>query len=243
MIFLFHGSNPSASREAFLQLRSHYSPLAIFSLSGKANFGQFQEICEPGALLGGVRLIMTEIYLKEAGHGQTSLINDEHLPDYLKNKPESTHVALWFDEELPAQHPLLQALNKEKAVRIFRTNLVPPNVFSFLEELANRRRPEALGKFCYWQKMEINNVYLLTMMVWQLRRLLTFFYGASPGRLAPFVRARLSRQIKNFSEKELLSFYEELSVLDVRGKSGETDLSLGLFRLVEKITTPCSDDF
>lgn len=244
MIFLFHGNNLVASREAFLQLQRQYaaaaesdSAAAIFSLSSSATLPQFQEVCEPAALFGGSRLVIMEIPLKEAVRRQAALINDASFPDYLKNKPESTHVALWFDEELPARHPLLQALKGERAARIFCAHLVPPNVFSFLEELANRRREGALRQFCYWQRREINNVYLLTMMAWQLRRLLAFFYGVSLGRTAPFVRLRLTRQVKNFSGNELLSFYEELSILDAKSKSGEIDLSLGLFRLVEKITT------
>lgn len=243
MIFLFHGNNLVTSREAFLQLQRQYAAAAksdlaaaIFSLSSNATLPQFQEVCEPGALFGGVRLIIMEIPLKEAVRRPAALINDASFPDYLKNKPESTHVALWFDEELPARHPLLQALKGERAARIFCANLAPPNVFSFLEALANRRREEALRKFCYWQKAGINNIYLLTMVAWQVRRLLAFFYGIPLGKVAPFAQAKLTRQVKNFSEDELLSFYDRLYDLDTRGKSSEADLSCGLFRLVEEIT-------
>lgn len=243
MIFLFHGGNLVASREAFLQLRNRYAAAAksdlaaaVFSLAGDANFRQFQEVCEPGALVGGVRLITMEISLGQSGRRPPSLVNDERLPGYLKNKPEATHVALWFDEELPAKHPLLQALSGEKTVRISCARLVPLNVFSFLEELANRRRLAALRQFGYWQRREINNVYLLTMIVWQIRRLLAFFYGTPLGKVAPFAQARLTRQAKNFSEGELLSFYDRLYDLDRRGKSGERDIPLGLFSLIEEIT-------
>lgn len=236
MIFLFHGNNLVASREALRQLLQQYTAASVFSLKGDVAFEQFREACEPGVLFGGVRLVLVEVFLKEVSRRSTALLNAEPLPAYLKNKPESTHVALWFDEELPARHPLLQALIGEKTARLFCANLRSANVFSFLEELANRRRREALRQFCSWQRVEINNVYLLTMMAWQWRRLLAFFYGTPLGRMAPFVRAKLARQVKNFSEEELLGFYEELAVLDARSKSGEADLSLGLFRLVEKIT-------
>lgn len=235
MIFLFHGQDTVASREALLKLKSQYNPTAVVSLPKDTDLGRFREICETLTLTGETRLVVIETYLKELGRRKDNLLSEADFSAYLLRQPEGSDTALWFDDRLPSQHPLLLNLAQDKKTKVVCATLVPPNVFSFLDDLAERRRLGALKKFCYWQKMGVNNHYLLTMMAWQVRRLLSFSYNV-PIKISPFAHARLIRQIKKFTEAELLTFYEKLSGLDQQSKSNDVDLSLGLLRLLERIT-------
>ncbi len=119
------------------------------------------------------------------------------------------------------------------------------NIFKTLDALAGRDKRNALALFHKHLEQGENEIYILSMLVYQIRVLLRlkdlmdkgtpFYELAKITKLHPYVVKKNSGQLKNFSMEQLKSIYNRLLDLDLQIKTGRIDGLTGLDLLINEI--------
>jgi len=120
-----------------------------------------------------------------------------------------------------------------------------PNIFATIDALANRNKNLAYKLIHQHLEQGENEIYILTMFVYQFRNLLQIKSlidgGLSPDGLAkktglhPFVIKKSWGMLKNFSLDVLKKIYERLSKLDIAIKRGRIEPQVALDLIVGEI--------
>ena len=107
------------------------------------------------------------------------------------------------------------------------------NIFKTLDALAQRDKKTALKLLHEHLEQGENEIYLFSMLTYQLRTLLklkdliekgTPFHDlARQSKLHPFVIKKSSQQLKNFSMDQLKKIYHRLLEIDLQIKTGRLD--------------------
>ncbi len=107
------------------------------------------------------------------------------------------------------------------------------NIFQTLDALANQDKKTALKLLHQHLSEGENEIYLLTMFIYQIRNLLKLkdlmengvpFYSLAPkSGLHPFVVQKSSQVLRNFSLDQLKKVYHRLSEVDLELKTGRMD--------------------
>ncbi len=115
-------------------------------------------------------------------------------------------------------------------------------IFDMIDAIANRQRPVALDLLYRHIANGQDPYYLLTMIVYQFRNLLTVSDLLARGMTAtdiakkaalhPFVVQKTIRQCQKFSLEELRDAYQHLLALDTESKMGICNLNDELYRFV-----------
>jgi DNA polymerase III delta subunit len=215
MIFLFHGENQPALRDALLALREGYDEAVFWE----------RELDELGSyLLSPSLLAKRELVIVE----DPELDKTAGLIDAAKKGRKD--VALIFPGDIPAKK-LPQ--NKEIKVRCFREE-IPKNAFPFLGALAAKDKEGAFVQAHRLFQEGMDPHFLLAMIVWQMKTLARVKGGSTRG-IHPYVVGKLKGVVKNFSEEDLSRAFSLLLKEDLATKKGKAD-SATLDFLIEKLT-------
>ena len=82
-------------------------------------------------------------------------------------------------------------------------------------------------------------IYLLTMLVWQVRNLLRaklYNNGGPKPKMAPFVLRKAQGQVRSFEEEGLVGIFRSLLDAEIKLKTTQLDPALVLDQLVGEIT-------
>jgi len=228
MLFLLHGENVSASRQALVDLKRNYSAdsISVFDAK-KLDENQFARVCQSVPLLGDRRLVVVE------GKPSSSL----HL--FISSSlPPTTDVVFWIGEELKSSNKLFKLVKSAGGqIRHFKPS-VPKHVFGFLDALGYKNKKKAFLELHRLLDQGESPLYLLTMMVWQARNLLRvkLYNGGGPKpKMNPFVLRKAKSQIKSFEEGELVGIFHKLLEAEVALKTTPQEQKLVLDVLVDKI--------
>ncbi len=226
MIYIFHGENLGASRAALVELKKKYVNLDSFTPEKADDFEEIFRAAESVGMFAEDRLIVVE--------GPKRLFGLTALVNYLESKPATTHFALWSDEELSEDSPLL-SLAKKTGGQVFHFPGAESKPFPFLDALGARQKVRALRELNMLLRIGENPLGLLALIVNQFRSLLHIKFGTLPEKTHPYVRRKITIQSGNFSINELLVFYRRLLKLEVDLKLGGEPRG-GLMGFVEAVT-------
>ncbi len=119
------------------------------------------------------------------------------------------------------------------------------NIFKTLEALAGKDKKQALRLLGEHLKQGENEIYILSMLIYQIRvllRLKDLMVKGTPyqqlakiTKLHPYVVKKNSSQLRNFSLDQLKQIYRRLLDLDWQIKTGRLDGLIGLSLLIEEI--------
>jgi len=122
---------------------------------------------------------------------------------------------------------------KEKDVEILVKPKIDTNIFATIDAIAYRDKKKALKLLHQHLEKKDDEIYLLTMFIYQFRNLLKlkdlvekgvpFYQLAKRTGLHPFVVKKSWEQIKKFSLKELKKIYQKLLFLDLEIKIGQIE--------------------
>jgi DNA polymerase III delta subunit len=227
MFILLHGENVSASREALVELKKNYSSDSISVFDAKKfDADEFVRACQTPSLLSDRRLIVVEGKLP---------ITSYQLPI----TSLSVDLVFWLGEELKPSNKLLKQVRELGGqTRIFK-GAVPKHVFGFLDALGYKNKQKAILELHRLLDQGGSPIYLLTMIVWQVRNLLSVKLAANGGpkpKMAPFVWRKTQGQVKNFGEVELVGIFHQLLEAEIALKTTQQKPKLVLDLLIDKIT-------
>ena len=224
MIYLLHGENVSASREALLELKKDYSSNSVSVFDAKKfDEDEFLRVCQSVPLLGEKRLIVVE------GKPRKSLIVN-------RESCEANDVAFWVGEKLKPSNKLFKQVKElDGQIRHFKP-AIPKHVFGFLDALGYKNKEKSFLELHRLLDQGESPVYLLTMMVWQIRNLLKVKLSVGGGpkpKMSPFVLRKAKSQVKNFEEEKLVGIFRNLLKAEISLKTTQQNPTLILDLLVD----------
>lgn len=220
MITILHGENHLASRNQLDVLKKEQKSEEILSLDGKKiTSTDLIQALEAPSLLASTRLVIIErlFSLKKSAEQQKIIT-------YLVENQKNVNLILWEDEEIAKT--LLSQFSDSK-IFLFK----PENtVFKFLESLKPGQTKEMLGLLNKAFVSEIPEI-IFSLLVRQFRLLLLISNKEKEEaedlkRLAPWQKQRLTTQAKDFTQKQLISYYHKLLDIDYQQKTGQNVFDL-----------------
>jgi len=216
MIYLFHGENQPALRDALLELKKGYDE-AIFWEREPEELGSY--LLSPSFFAKKELVIVEDPDLG----GLTGLVG--------LIKKGGKDVVLTFSDKVPrGKLPKDEGLK----IRYFREE-IPKNVFPFLDALAAKDKKSAFAQAHRLLRAGEDSHFLLTMVVWQMRNLAKVKGKATKG-LHPYVLGKLKRLERNFTEAELSHAFSLLLKEDLATKKGKANSTTFDF-LIEKLVS------
>jgi len=221
MIYLLHGENVGASRQALIDLKKNYSSDSVSVFDAD----EFTSVCETPSLLSDRRLIVIEGKLPVTSY------------QLLVTSP-AADLVFWLGEELKPSNKLFKQIKElGSQIRHFKP-VIPKHVFGFLDALGYKNKQKSFLELHRLLDQGEAPLYLLTMMVWEARNLLKVKLSASGGpkpKMAPFVLRKTQSQMKNFEEKELVGIFHKLLEAEIALKTTPQNPVLVLDLLVDSI--------
>jgi DNA polymerase III delta subunit len=228
MIYLFHGDDVGASRQALLDLRKNYPADAVSVFEAQdLDSDELLRVLDTPAMFSEKRLIILE------GKPPQSVVNNPQL-----SVSGSATLAFWVREPLKASDKLLKWVReRDGEIRQFRER-VPQHVFGFLDALGYKKRQKAFLELHRLLERGESPVYLLTMIVWQIRNLIRakLSLAQRPKGINPYVLRKAQSQSKNFGEEELVLIFKNLLAAEKMLKTTSKDPVLLLDQLAYTIT-------
>lgn len=222
MIYLLHGENQPALRDALLELKKKYDEAIFWE----------KEVEELPIYLASPTFFAQKGL--PVGRRELVIIEDADpsgLPDLIEvAKRGEKDIALVFSEKIP---PAGIPRNGGIKILYFREE-IPKNVFPFLDALAAKDKKKAFAQVHRLLQAGEDVHFLLSMIIWQMRSIAKVKGKVTRG-IHPYVLGKLRRLEKNFSEEELSRAFSLLLEEDLKAKRGRTH-SATLDFLIEKIT-------
>lgn len=143
--------------------------------------------------------------------------------------------------KLIAFNPHLTAENVGGLVK----SKIENNIFNLIDALGRRDKKTALERLHEQEELGQNEIYILTMIVYQFRNLVKVrdcleqgmpaYLIAQKTGLYPFVVRKSLAQARNFSKEGLKKIYQRLLDLDLAIKTGRIEPKVGLDMLIMEI--------
>ncbi len=231
MIYLLHGENLGASRQALLDLKKNYSSDSISAFDAKKiDVDEFVRVCETPSMLSDRRLIIIEGKIQPSALRLLSSLAPS----------STTDVAFWVGEDLKSSNKLFKQVKELRGQIHHFKPAIPKHVFGFLDALGYKNEKRAFLELHRLLDQGEAPLYLLKMMVWGVRNLLNVkclpASGGSKLKMNPFVLRKTKSQVGNFEEEELVDIFRKLLEAEVFLKTTQLDPVLVLDRLVGGIT-------
>lgn len=226
MFYLLHGTDVNSSRQALLDLKRKYSSDSISTFDAmKLDMDEFIRACETLPMLSERRLVILE------GKPSTMQLSSR------LTLPTTTDLVFWTDEELKSSNKLLKLVKEAGGqIRLFREK-VPRHVFGFLDALGYKNKRKAFLELHRLLDQGEAPLYLLTMIVWQIRNLLNVkFQNSNVKKMNPYVLRKVQNQVKKFEGDELVEIFRNLLDAEVKLKTAQLNPALVLDCLVDRIT-------
>lgn len=216
-LHLLHGLGISASRKKLIDIRSAFDSNNVITFDDNANIQEVLASLNTQSLLSNEQLIVWENAPEEIA---------------LDLSPVTSHLSLvlWFDHKLKESSKILKWFREQKGEVLNFEESKEVSVFPFLDLLANKDKKAYLEM----KKLKDNGFeiyYFLTMVFYLLRNLVT-----TPKNAPDFVRNKLERQRRNFTQEEIKEIYRNLLEIDFKIKSGLLEKEQAEFLLVSMFT-------
>lgn len=211
-LHLLHGSAINISRSKLLQLKGQFSQDNVMVFEKGQDLETILTNLTSQSLFDGERLIIAEN-------------PPEDFTDY-SLLPIPYTLIFWFDHQVSEKKPILDWVRKSKGQILFFPEQREVSVFPFLDYLAKRDK-KAFLEIEKLKKGGFDIHYLITMVFYLLRNL-----TAAPKNAPLFVKQKLERQRKNFSNEKITDLYKDILEIDFKIKSGLLENSQAEFLLV-----------
>lgn len=123
---------------------------------------------------------------------------------------------------------------KSEHINLLASRTIEANIFDLIDAIAQKNKPKAYSLLYQELKSSRDPYYILTMIIYQFRNLLTIkdlqkrncseSEISKKAKIHPFTTKKISNSSKNFTIEELKSTYQHLSLLDIRSKNGLINL-------------------
>jgi len=127
-------------------------------------------------------------------------------------------------------------------VKKFVKSAIQSNIFKMIDYIGQKNTKEACQELAFLKESGENEIYILTMMVYQFRNLIqardvlnqggNSYDLRSRAKIHPFVAKKSMKQAQNFTLKELKKIYNHLLKIDLGIKTGKLDPNIALDQFI-----------
>lgn len=222
----------------FLEMGEPDKRNALFKFLNKPKIAQLFELPEPGPYSRWI-----DRFCQEMGY----TIQDEARRQLVLN----IGIDLWRAENELSKLFLYAESQKRREITLADVNLlvtadIGSDIFGFTEALIAKNEAKSFELLTELLESGQNELYVLTMMVYQFRTMLIVFELserglnnsaiASQGKIHPFVVSKIRSSCgKNTSQKSIEKIFTYLAKVDYAIKSGESDARMALNLAVASI--------
>lgn len=216
-LLLLHGPGKISSRAKLINIKQK------FNLNNVMVFDEGSKLDEVvGSLMTQAIFDEEKLFILENP--------DESFTNYTLN-PNPYTLIFWFDHEVAEKKPIMEWVKEVKGEIYFFPEAKEVSVFPFLDLLATGNK----NAFLELSKLKIAGYdifYLITMTFYLLRNLV-----ATPKNAPPFVKQKLDKQRKRFSQNDLKNLYKDILEIEFKIKKGLLEIPQAEFLLVNKFLT------
>ncbi len=212
MLHLLHGPAINSSRNKLWQLRSKFLADNVTVFEKGQDLGVILTCLSSQSIFDGERLVILE-----------------NPPEDFTNYPlayATYSLVLWFDHEVSEKKPVFEWLKKSKGQMLFFPEGKEVSVFPFLDYLVMGDK-KAFLEIEKLKKAGFDIHYLITMTFYLLRNLI-----ATPKNAPQFVKDKLEKQRKSFTQNKVINLYRNVLEIDFKLKSGLMEKDHAEFSLV-----------
>ena len=217
MIYLLHGENIQASRNALVQLKEKHNGKEVRELVGRElDETKLTQALESTSLFGADIVVVIENLFSHLGGRKTKLL--EKYTEILKQA--SGDVVIWEGKEI--SKAVVGALGKNVRVEEFK---IPVVIFQLLDGL----RPRATKNILHLldQAITVDAPELLhVMLARRLRELIMITNNVTPPGAQSWQLGRLTTQSKYFTIEELTRLYKQLFEMEYATKTGNSPFTM-----------------
>lgn len=230
MIYILHGEDLPSARNFILNLQKQNNIAAKheFSIDNEP-LNEMASIASATDMFG--EKTMTVFDVSKAGRA-----NVDAYVELMESIPEDFLFVVLSSKELTSKNAFIKAGNNLGARTMLFKGISKSNVFKFVDCVFDRNRAAAYKEL---QRLLLDGedaIYLLTMLTYGLRSIAyAKFNSPAFNKLAPFVKSKVQRQAQNFSEGQILSFYQRFYELDRDLKIGKAPAEIGVPIAIETI--------
>lgn len=210
-LVLLHGAAEAASRQKLISIKQKFDPSNVVVFEKGSDPKDIIAVLQTISMFDTERLVVLENP------------SDDFLGNFPLN-PAPCSLILWFNHEVDTKkYPGFEVLYFPEGKEL--------SVFPFLDKLGMKE----LGAYLEMDKLKkigFDSQYLITMIFYLLRNLVII-----PKKARDFVKNKMIRMRKNFTEKELVELYKCVLETDFKIKSGLLEPNQAEFLLVNKFTT------
>lgn len=219
MITIIHGDDTASSRSLFVSQKNEQKDAISFD-GEKVSISDLMQSIEGGGLFSDEKHIYIDELLSKKKQ-QTEL---KEIITYLNSHQLETNTVLWENTSLTKS---VLSLFSKATVKHFP---LPQSLFQFLDALAPGNGKILVSLF--HKTIAVSELQIVVfMLVRHVRLLLAMREDESISideakRLAPWQKAKLSRQAKLFTLTQLVNIHRKLFSIDLEQKTGKSALTL-----------------
>lgn len=231
MIYIFHGENISASRNAYYSqsqiLKKQYPLAEAVNLNGeKITLTEFIEALEANSLLGNQKIIQIEgLFGRRKSKEKENLIQKLIANSYSLIDNSQTEILVYESKQITTA--MLNSIRGLKDSRIIEFKLSKV-LFQFLDNLRTGNRIQSIKLLD--SAIQTDSAELVNFML--IRRIteLLLATGGKPKNLAgmyqEWQKQKIIQQVKFWKEEQLFNFHRKLLEIDEAIKTGSTPIDL-----------------
>lgn len=157
----------------------------------------------------------------------------EEIVKQVSGTSSENDIIFWASFPLTKTHPLMKS---KFSVREFKP-VQKANIFNFLDALFEKRKKDAYRELQNLLNAGEEEVVILSMINTSLRNLSYAVFGSKAlEKLHPFVKVKVLKQAKNFTEEDIKNLYEFFYNADLSFKTGLASVDVLLPLAIEKVT-------
>jgi DNA polymerase III delta subunit len=235
VIFLFHGTDLSTTRELVLKVfegiqdRTDQEVFKREITYKDVAPEELVELCNSNDIFSAAPMIVFNI----AGMNAASL--KKYYEKFNKIQKDANLVMI-SDKELPKSNVLIKDPDGHKIKTRINNRKIQKNVFSFVDAVYNRNRNLAYAELEKTIDDEDDPRSLIPTLTYGLRNIAyAKFEAPQLQKLKPFVRSKAERQAKNFSKDRVIELYQYIYRMDRDSKIGKVPVDIMLPLIIEKV--------
>lgn len=226
MIYLIHGDDEHRQRKFILELKGGNDrvllefPIAELTIADILNKYSSSD-------LFGKKIIFVLDITKEKNYDFDALVKG------LQGKNPKNDLLFVSRSALGKTHKLIKAGFNTKEF----TQEAKPNTFSFLDALIEKRKKDAYRELSILENLGVDEFEIMSMVIYGYRNIaLAIFESKALLNLHPYVKGKLSSQIKKYNRAEIVKIFELLYNHDLGLKTGRLSYDITIPLLIEKVT-------
>jgi DNA polymerase III delta subunit len=228
MIYIVHGENIVKTRAQIANQQKKLKGVARVDLDVTQNTPEELENSLGAFGLFGEKPF---VVLDATGLGRKK---PDAFVEVLKKAPKEAVTIVFSGKSLSKANGFLKNAGELDAKVLVNEKDPDSNVFKFIDAVFSKNRKRAYLELRNLMKEEQNEIYILAMLVYNLRNIALVKFGEEKS-ISPFARTKSVNSAKKYTEEKVMELYGLFYSLDKKLKTGEIESEVAVPLAIEAV--------